>query len=120
MHEVTRNLMSSAIHDPERRRYPRVKAKIPVELVCEGSPPMRTATDEVSLCGCYIETMFTMEPRTKLTLVFSLAEQKIQAQAVVVTRYPQVGNGIDFVVISPEDRLKMARHIATLLAENGP
>jgi len=81
---------------------------------------MRTATDEVSLCGCYIETMFTMEPRTKLTLVFSLAEQKIQAQAVVVTRYPQVGNGIDFVVISPEDRLKMATHIATLLAENSP
>jgi hypothetical protein len=61
-----------------------------------------------------------MEPGTKLTLVFSLSEQKVQARAVVVTRYPQVGNGIDFVVMSPEDRLKMARHIATLLAENAP
>ena len=59
-------------HDPERRRYPRVKAKVPAELICSGKSQMRTATDEISLCGCYIETMFTMDVGTKLGLVFSL------------------------------------------------
>jgi hypothetical protein len=44
-----------------RRRYPRLKAKIPVELRCPNAALMRTATDEVSLCACYTETMFTID-----------------------------------------------------------
>ncbi len=65
--------------DPERRRYPRVKAKVPVELLCSGKSQMRTATDEISLCGCYIETMFTMDVGTKLGLVFSLNQDRVGA-----------------------------------------
>jgi c-di-GMP-binding flagellar brake protein YcgR len=103
-------------HDPERRRYPRVKAKIPVEIHCLNSAPMRTSTDEVSLCGCYIESMFTMETGTRLALVFSCGDQKIATNAVVVTKYAQVGNGIDFIDITPEDRLKLREHLAQLEA----
>jgi hypothetical protein len=33
-----------------------------------------------------------MELGTKLTLVFSLNAEKIQAQGIVTTRFPQVGN----------------------------
>lgn len=29
---------------------------------------MRTATDEVSLCGCYVESMFTMELGARLVI----------------------------------------------------
>ena len=57
---------AKATNDPERRRYPRIKTKLPVELRCAGKAQMRTATDEISLCGCYIETMFTMEIGTKV------------------------------------------------------
>jgi c-di-GMP-binding flagellar brake protein YcgR len=99
-------------HDPERRRYPRVKAKLPVELVCTTMPTMRTATDEISLCGCYIETMFTLDVGTKLALVFSIKDEKIGTNAIVATKYPQVGNGIDFVDISPQDRLKLSEFIS--------
>src|SRR2546428_11480557 len=45
----------------ERRRFPRVKGKIPVELHLSAGSPQRTSIDEISLCGCYIETMFTLE-----------------------------------------------------------
>ena len=100
-----------ATHDPERRRYPRIKAKIPVELRCAGAAPMRTATDEISICGCYIETMFTMEVGTKLDIVLSIHEAKLGAKGVVVTRYPQVGNGIDFVDIAPDDRIRLVQYI---------
>ena len=88
---------------PERRRYPRLRAKIPVELLCPGTAPLRTATDEISLGGCYIETMFTMDVGTKLNLVFWLKEEKLAVEGVVATKYPQVGNGIDFVHMMPQD-----------------
>lgn len=102
----------SGVCDPERRRYPRVKIHIPIELNLFGAPPMRTATDEVSLCGCYVETLFTMEVGTKLDLTLSLKDTPVKCSAVVATKYPQVGNGIDFIDITPEDRLKLSRHIA--------
>jgi c-di-GMP-binding flagellar brake protein YcgR len=76
--------------DAERRRYPRIKAKVPVELKCSGMAPLRTETDEISLSGCYIETMFTLDVGTKLELVFSLEGERIGAQALVATKYPQV------------------------------
>ena len=72
---------------------------------------MRTATDEISLCGCYIETMFTMELGTKLSLVLSLNDSLVHTTGVVVTKYPQVGNGIDFVDIAPDDLLRISQYI---------
>lgn len=99
----------------EKRRYPRFKVKVPVELHLSASaPPQRTSVDEISLCGCYIETMFTFDPGTKLGLVFSLNEERISVQGIVVNRYPQVGNGIDFVEISPEDRAKLSEFLSKL------
>ena len=102
--------MNPSAHDPERRRYPRVKAKIPVELTCAGKAPMRTSTDEISLCGCYIENMFTMGLGIKLKLVLSLKDEIIRCMGLVTTKYPQVGNGIDFIDITPEDRLRLSKH----------
>lgn len=78
---------------------------------------MRTTTDEISLCGCYIETMFTLDIGTKLKLVLWINGQKIEAQAVVATKYPQVGNGIDFIDICPDDRLKLSAVISERLQE---
>jgi c-di-GMP-binding flagellar brake protein YcgR len=92
----------------ERRRYPRVKAKIPIEIHSDQSTSVsRSATDEVSLCGCYIETMFTLDIGAKVALTLSVNGEQICAVAVVATRYPQVGNGFDFVDMKPEDRLKL-------------
>ncbi|HWY57262.1 MAG TPA: PilZ domain-containing protein [Terriglobales bacterium] len=110
----------SKSHDPERRRYPRVKAKIPIELLCSGKPQMRTATDEISLCGCYIETMFTMDLGTKLGLVFSLNQERVDAKGIVVTKHPQVGNGIDFTDMAPDGRLKLSEYIAERERETTP
>lgn len=99
----------------ERRRYPRVKAKIPVELQPHGTAfPLRTATDEISLCGCYIESMFTMNVGTKVEVAFSLDEIKVRAAGIVATAYPQVGNGIDFISMEPEARLKLHAFISAL------
>lgn len=69
--------------------------------------PQRTSIEEISLCGCYIETMFTFEVSTRVDLVIWLNQEKVTAKGIVVNRYPQVGNGIDFVTMAPQDRLKL-------------
>jgi hypothetical protein len=70
-------------HGPERRRYPRVNVQIPVELTAPGGAPLRTATQEISLCGCYIESLYTMDKGTKLSVALSLKDQVIRCNAVV-------------------------------------
>jgi hypothetical protein len=45
-------------------------------------------------------------------LVFSLNEERIEAQGIVATKYPQVGNGIDFIAMVPEDRLRLGEYLA--------
>lgn len=75
-------------HDHERRRYPHLRAKIPVELKYPGKTPMRTATDEISLSGCYIEMMFTMDVGTKLDLVFSLNQERVAAKGILLSTRP--------------------------------
>jgi c-di-GMP-binding flagellar brake protein YcgR len=103
--------MPDVPHHPERRRYPRIRAKIPVELLCPGAAPMRITTDEISLCGCYVETMFTMEVGTKLTIKLSIGGEAVNASGVVVTKYPQVGNGIDFTQMHPNDSRKLSEFV---------
>ena len=99
-------------HRPERRRYPRIKAKVPIELNCPGAPAMRTATDEISVSGCYIETMFTMDVGTKLSLTLSIGGQSIHASGVLMTKYPQVGNVIYFTQMHPDHRRKLSEFIS--------
>src|SRR5260370_14906211 len=88
---------------PERRDHPRIKVKVPVELHFEDNDtPYRCATSDLSLFGCYIETMFPFPVDTPVEL-------KLQASAPllilgkIVTSDPQVGNGIQFIKMLPED-----------------
>ena len=103
---------SDSPHQPERRRNPRCKAVIPVELHLPGvSTPSRTNTDEISPGGCYLETMFTLAVGTKLTMTLGLDGVPMNVACVVATCYPQVGNGIQFVDVTEEDRLKLEKFV---------
>jgi len=64
-----------------------------------------------ALSGCYIETMFTMDVGTKLMVTLSISGETIHANGVVVTKYPQVGNGIDFSQMHPNDSRKLSEFI---------
>jgi len=46
-----------------------------------------------------------MDVGTKVEMVFSLNKETVAARGVVVIKYPQVGNGIDFMEMAPDDRL---------------
>jgi hypothetical protein len=88
----------------ERRERPRVKARIPVELYLENSEsPIRGATSDLSLSGCYIDTMFPLAIGTTLELKLQVGEGTLLVLAKVVTCDPQVGNGMQFTQMLPED-----------------
>lgn len=89
--------------DPGRREHPRVKVRVPVEIRTETSSfPIRGATSDLSLSGCYVETIFPFPVGTQLELKLQ-ANDTLLILANVATSDPQVGNGIEFTKILPED-----------------
>jgi PilZ domain len=88
---------------PERRDHARIKVKVPVELHFEDNDtPYRCATSDLSLLGCYIETMFPFPVDTPVELKLE-ANNTLLILGKIVTSDPQVGNGIQFVKMLPED-----------------
>ena len=89
--------------DKERRDSPRFKLKVPIEIYTEGSTsPLRGATSDLSLTGCYIESIFPFPVGTNLELKIQLADTLVLL-GTVVTSDPQVGNGVHFTRTLPED-----------------
>jgi hypothetical protein len=60
--------------------------------------------------GCYVETMFPFPVGTKLDLKLQL-EGTLLIEALVVTSDPQVGNGIEFTKMLPEDREELKAYL---------
>jgi hypothetical protein len=78
-----------------------------MELRVEDSEsPIRGATADLSLGGCYIETMFPFAIGTVLELKLQV-DGTLQVLAKVVTSDPQVGNGMEFTKMLPEDIEKL-------------
>jgi len=86
-----------------RRQSGRIKISVPFELYIDGSTsPIRGATADLSLTGCYIESIFPFPVGTDLELRLRL-DDTLLVLGQVVTRDPQVGNGIQFTRMLPED-----------------
>jgi len=89
---------SAALGRVERRRYPRFKCVIPVEIRFPGvSFPSQGQTTDISLCGCYISSGFNMSIGAELELKLWIGEVGVKTTAVVRTSDPGVGNGIEFM-----------------------
>jgi c-di-GMP-binding flagellar brake protein YcgR len=95
----------------DRRESSRLKLRVPVEIGVEGgASPIRGATADLSAGGCYIETMFPFPVGTTLDLKLQL-ENTLLVAATVVTCDPQVGNGIRFEKMLPEDREELQAYL---------
>jgi len=107
----------SAVHGsnrplPERRRYPRLKLRIPVEIVAEThQAPIRTETTDISLSGCYVELLFTLPVGTKLEMSLRVNDDTLLILGSVVTNDAQVGNGIKFIKMLPEDQEQLRSYL---------
>ncbi len=108
----------SRVH-ADRRRYERHKVSVQTELCLSGQhSPMRVETSDLSLGGCYIGTRDTIPVGTRLSVALSLGEEKVMISAIVVTCYPQVGNGIQFLAMPPADRNRVRTFLESLRDSN--
>ena|ERR1700686_5424599 len=102
---------------PERRDQERIKVKIPVELHFEDNDtPYRCSTADLSLVGCYIETMFPFPVDTPVELKLQ-ANNLLLILGKIVTSDPQVGNGIQFVKMLPEDLEELGSFLEVIQKE---
>ena len=65
---------------------------------------MREQTSDLSLGGCYVKTITTIPVGTNLRVSLWLGEDKVTISGMVVTCYPEVGNGIQFLAMLSQDR----------------
>jgi len=96
------------ISKSDRREFARIKVSVPFEIQADASgSPIRGATTDMSLSGCYIESIFPFPIGTNLDLQLFI-QTTVVISAIVVTCDPQVGNGIGFDKMLPEDREALA------------
>ncbi len=107
----TSDANSSRGPEQNRREHPRVRVRVPVELRREGNEvPIGGVTSDISLGGCYIEMMFTLAKDTKLDITITI-DGTLLALGTVVTCDPNVGNGIKFTKMLPEDQEELRRYL---------
>jgi len=96
----------------EKRKHTRLKLHVPVVLRPEGSRnPIRGETTDLSLSGFYVEMMFTLDIGTYVSITLQLGDTAVLGVGRVVTRDPQVGNGIQLTRVQPEDREELGRFL---------
>jgi PilZ domain len=98
--------------DNERRQSSRMKTAISAELVLRGGDvPIRATTADLSASGCYIENMFTLPIGAQVAITLWLHREKVTVQAIVKTRYPHFGNGIQFVEVDASQQASLEAYL---------
>jgi hypothetical protein len=101
--------------EDEKRKYPRFRVNLEIELNIDGqAAPLRTHTSDVGLGGCYVEMLFTLPVGSRLDLTLWLGREKWRSRAEVVTRDPQFGNGIRFLNLEDDKRVRLGQFLDTL------
>ena len=111
---------SSESRRQERRQQPRKKVGVKIEVHLEGSAaPIRTKVADLTLGGCFVEMMFTLDIGTKLTIELWVNDVKVSTEGIVVTRLRNLGNGIQFTKLAAEDRARLKQFLTAAPAGTG-
>ena len=106
-----------------RRLYPRMKCRVTIELRPRRGGPMLGNLIDISLGGCYVETSAMLPAGTKLKLIFSIDDGRLQAEGSVMRTDPGSGIAVRFNDMNREDREKMHQvlefvHNSTMFYDN--
>lgn len=105
----------------ERRAHARVKVRTPIQILPDtNQAPIFGATTDVSLGGCYVETLFPLAIGTTVEVRLRAGETTVIAVGKVKTCDPQVGNGIEFLRMLPEDRDELKLLVESAEETAGP
>jgi hypothetical protein len=98
-----------------RRKYLRHKISFPLELRDERvNTPLRVNATDISGNGCYVETVMPLPVATALRVDLWIDQERISPTAVVRTRDPGVGMGIEFTGMTEETKKRFQDHHAKM------
>jgi hypothetical protein len=87
----------------------------------EGAPPVFGNLSDVSLTGCYVETVSSLPVGTEVLFMLRIRDTVVRGRAQVKTSHHAVGVGLVFMHISKEDQQKLEFLVGTLAgAEETP
>lgn len=87
----------------ERRRYPRIKCDLPVELKPEGGANMWGKASDLSVGGCFVEMPIPLNHDAKFEIALWLGETKLRLKGEVASCAPGFGIGVRFVGVTTQD-----------------
>jgi len=95
-----------------RRRFRRHKITLPIEIR-EGQlkAPLRVNATDVSGNGCYVEVMVALPVGAQLLVNFWIGSDRVHTPAMVRTCDPGVGNGIEFIGLDPEAKIRLQAYL---------
>ena len=95
-----------------RRHLTRHKLSFPLELRDERfDMPMRVSASDVSGNGCYVETVMPLALATALKIDLWIGEEHVCTSAIVRTRDPGVGMGIEFTGMPDDTKLRLQTYL---------
>jgi PilZ domain len=113
-HDMKAEERTQQKHD-NRRKFARHKVSFPLELRDERvNTPLRVNATDVSGNGCYVETVMPLNVGTALRVDFWIEEERLSPTAVVRTRDPGVGMGIEFTGLPEEGKKRFQAHLEKL------
>jgi hypothetical protein len=111
-HEIHANTAAAPSSPDNRRLYHRHKISFPLEMRdSRVNMPMRVNATDISGSGCYVETVMPLAQATALTMDLWIDDEHISTPAIVRTRDPGVGMGIEFTGMPEETKMRLQSHL---------
>ncbi len=95
-----------------RRKFARHRISFPVQLRDERvNTPLRVNATDISGNGCYVETIMPLPIGTALKVDLWIGDEHLSPTAVVRTRDPGVGMGIEFTGLPEDSKKRFQTHL---------
>lgn len=102
----------TVMRQDNRRKFARHKISFPLELRDERvNTPLRVNATDISGNGCYVETVMPLNVGTSLRVDLWIEEERLAPSAIVRTRDPGVGMGIEFTGLTDEAKKRIQTHL---------
>lgn len=111
-HPVLDNFREDSLGD--RRRSPRAKCSISVELRAEGEPTIWGKASDLSVGGCFVEMPIPLKLGSQFEITLWISGTKLKLPAAVASSAPGYGVGIKFGDVKAQDADLLRRFINTL------
>jgi hypothetical protein len=89
--------------DEQHRRVSRYPFAAPTAVIPESGEPLGGNVTELSLYGCYLDSVAPLAPRTRVFVkIFAADGGYFEAEATVIYSNPSLGMGLVFRQVKPD------------------